>query len=151
MNALRFLFVPLAATFAFATPAFGAGEQDFRKIAPKITKNVGELLERAHYSRRKLDDAVSKQLLKNYLERLDYNHLFFTQKDVDGFNAKYATTLDDDIMLGNIDPALRIFEVYRKRVEDRVAKVKELPGRRTRRIPTSSGRTGSRAKCSTAR
>jgi len=28
---------------------------------------------------------VSKQLLKNYLERLDYNHLFFTQKDVDDF------------------------------------------------------------------
>jgi hypothetical protein len=76
----------------------------FPKIAPKVTENVSELLERAHYSKRKLDDGVSKQLLKNYLERLDYNHLFFTQKDVDDFNAKYATTLDDDLRVGNTQP-----------------------------------------------
>jgi carboxyl-terminal processing protease len=44
---------------------------------------------------------------------------------VDGFNAKYATTLDDDIMAGNVDPAVQIFTVYRKRVENRIAKVKE--------------------------
>jgi carboxyl-terminal processing protease len=126
MNALRILLVPLAASIALTIPGQGASEPDFKKIAPKITKNVGELLERAHYSRRKLDDSVSKQLLKNYLERWDYNHLFFTQKDVDGFNAKYATTLDDDIMAGNVDPALQIFAVYKKRVENRVAMVKEL-------------------------
>lgn len=125
MNAFRFLLAPLAVSIGLSLPGHSAGEPDFRKIAPKITKNVGELLERAHYSRRKLDDAVSKQLLKNYLERLDYNHLFFTQKDVDGFNAKYATTLDDDIMAGNVDPALRIFAVFKERLESRVTKVKE--------------------------
>ncbi len=125
MNAFRFLLAPLAASIALTIPGHGAGDVDFRKIAPKITKNVGELLERAHYSRRKLDDAVSKQLLKNYLERLDYNHLFFTQKDVDNFNAKYATTLDDDIMAGNVDPAIQIFKVFKERLEARVIKVKE--------------------------
>ena len=130
MNAFRFLLAPLAASIALTLPTYGGTDQDFRKIAPKIAKNVGELMERAHYSRRKLDDAVSKQFLKNYLERLDYNHLFFTQKDVDGFNAKYSTTLDDDIMLGNVDPALKIFELFKKRVEDRVAKAKELIGQK---------------------
>jgi carboxyl-terminal processing protease len=89
---------------------------------------VGRLLEQGHYSRKKLDDSMSKLLLKNYLESLDYNHLFFTQADVDGFTKKYATTLDDDILLGNPEPAFTIYNLYKKRVEDRVIKVKELIG-----------------------
>ena len=128
MKVLRFLVYPLAASIVFTPAVRGANDKDFKKIAPKVAQTVGELLEKAHYSRRRMDDTVSKQLLKNYLERLDYNHLFFTQKDVDGFSAKYATTLDDDIMAGNLDPSVKIFEVYRKRVEDRVGKVKELLG-----------------------
>ena len=126
MNVLRTLIAPLVLTFAIPPISQGAPAPfDFQKIAPKVTENVSELLERAHYSKRKLDDGVSKQLLKNYLERLDYNHLFFTQKDVDDFNAKYATTLDDDLRVGNTQPSVKIFPVYRKRVDDRVAKVKE--------------------------
>src|SRR5205823_12966035 len=42
------------------------------------------------------------------------------------FSAKYATTLDDDIMAGNVEPAVKIFDVYRQRVEDRAGKVKQL-------------------------
>src|SRR5688572_2329660 len=125
MNVLRTLIAPLVVTFALTPGLRGASDFDFQKIAPKVTENVSELLERAHYSKQKLDDRMSKQLLKNFLERWDYNHLFFTQKDVDEFNAKYATTLDDDLRVGNTQPALKIFEVYKKRVEDRVAKVKE--------------------------
>src|SRR5688572_31006477 len=125
MNVLRTLIAPLVVTFALTPGLRGASDFDFQKIAPKVTENVSELLERAHYSKQKLDDRMSKQLLKNFLEAWDYNHLFFTQKDVDEFNSKYATTLDDDLRVGNTQPALKIFTVYKKRVEDRVAKVKE--------------------------
>ena len=62
----------------------------------QIEISVGKLLEQGHYSRHKLDDSVSRLLLKNYLEALDYTHLFFTQKDVDFFIGRYGTTLDDD-------------------------------------------------------
>jgi carboxyl-terminal processing protease len=93
--------------------------------AGQISISVGRLLEQGHYSKRRLDDQVSKDLLKNYLEMLDYNHLFFTQKDVDAFSAKYATALDDDILLGNPNPAYEIYDLYQKRVEDRVTKIKD--------------------------
>ena len=129
MNVLRCLIVPVFASIALTPFARSGNDADFKKIAPKVAQTVGELLEKAHYSRRRLDDTVSRQLLKNYLERLDYNHLFFTQKDVDGFSAKYATTLDDSIMAGDLDPSLKIYEVYRKRVEDRVVVVKGLLGK----------------------
>ena len=126
MNVLRYLIAPLAASIAFAPAAQSAGDLDFKKIAPKVAQNVGELLEKAHYSRRKLDDTLSKQFLKNYLERLDYNHLFFTQKDVDGFNATYATTLDEAILAGDVAAAQKIFAIYKERATSRVEKVKEL-------------------------
>lgn len=118
----RIILASLAATLLVAPLVTGAPEPDYRKVA----QNVGRLLEEAHFSKRHLDDAVSKQFLKNYLERLDYNHLFFTQKDVDNFSAKYATSLDDEIGAGNTKPALEMFELFKKRVEDRVAKATEL-------------------------
>ncbi len=138
MNYIRCLAVSVASLIAFTPVSRGASDTDFKKIAPKVAQTVGELLEKAHYGRRRLDDTVSRQFLKNYLERLDYNHLFFTQKDVDGFSAKYATTLDDSIMAGDLDPSVKIFDVYRKRVEDRVAKVKALLGEK---FDFSSSRT----------
>ena len=92
----------------------------------QICISVGHLLEQGHYTKRKIDDAMSRDLLKNYLEALDYNHLFFTQADVDKFTAKYATALDDDILLGNPTPAFEIYNVFQKRVEDRIGKIKEM-------------------------
>ncbi len=117
----RLYLLPLV-SFVALTVAGGAAE------APdpgQIEISVGRLLEQGHYSRRKLDEKLSQQFLKNYLDGLDYNHLYFTQKDIDLFTAKYASVLQNDVLLGNPDPAFTIFNIYKKRVEDRVAKVKE--------------------------
>jgi carboxyl-terminal processing protease len=122
MKFSRLLRWPLAAAFALTVAHVRADEPD----PGQVEISVGRLLEQGHYSRKKLDDAMSKVLLKNYLEGLDYNHLYFTQKDVDAFTAKYGTTLDDDILFGNTEPAFAIYNLFKKRVEDRVVKVKEL-------------------------
>jgi hypothetical protein len=122
MTIFRTLLWPTLAVSLASLVSFGADEPD----PGQVQISVGKLLEQGHYSRKKLDDSVSRQLLKNYLDALDYNRSFFTQKDVDAITAKHATTLDDDILLGNPEPAFKIHEVYRKRVEDRVAKVKTL-------------------------
>ena len=124
MKSFHILSWPLAAVFAFAVPHLRADAPD----PGQVEISVGRLLEQNHYdhARRKLDDAMSRLQLKNYLEGLDYNHLYFTQKDVDQFTAKYATSLDDDILFGSTEAAFAIYDLYKKRVEDRVAKVKEL-------------------------
>jgi carboxyl-terminal processing protease len=92
----------------------------------QIGISVARLLEEGHYTHHPLNDEISRKLLTGYLEILDFSHLFFTQKDIDEFTAKYGTTLDDDVLLGNLKPAHEIFTVFSKRVEDRVAKIKEL-------------------------
>ena len=66
-----------------------------------------------------LDDALSREILTEYLKALDPGKLFFTAQDVASFGT-YATTLDDAIKSGQVDPAWAIFATYRQRVEDRI-------------------------------
>src|SRR5437660_6229975 len=94
--------------------------------AENICVSVGRLLEEGHYTQQKLNDELSRKFLHTYLELLDYSHLFFTQQDIDALNAKYRRSLDDDVLLGNLKPAYEIYDLYAKRVDEGVAKVKEL-------------------------
>jgi len=91
-----------------------------------VAMSVGRLLEEGHYTRQKLNEEVSKKFLQTYLEMLDFSHLFFTQKDVDQLNAKYGSSMAGDVLLGNLKAAYEIYALYTKRVDGRVAKIKEL-------------------------
>ena len=122
MKFLRFLRLPLASLFIFSLVGIAADEPNPGQVAIA----VGRLLEQGHYSRKKLDSKVSQVFLKNYLEGLDYYRLYFTQKDIDAFTSKYGESLHADIALANPDPAFVIFNLYKKRVEERIAKVKKL-------------------------
>src|SRR5438477_4600879 len=91
-----------------------------------IAVSVGNLLQEGHYTRQKLNEGLSKKFLQTYLELLDYSHLFFTQQDVDALNAKYGNSIAGDVLLGTLKPAYEIYDLYAKRVDERVAKIKEL-------------------------
>ena len=71
------------------------------------------------YRPRALDDALSREILTEYLKTLDPGKVFLTAQDVAGFDS-YATTLDDAIKTGQVDPAWAIFDVYRRRVNERI-------------------------------
>lgn len=100
----------------------GANEPD----PGQITVSVARLLENIHYSHQRLDNEMSKKVLRNYLESLDYNHLFFTQEDVDKFTAQWGTKLDEEILNGRTLAAHQIYDVFRQRVEARVAEAREF-------------------------
>src|SRR4051794_24573448 len=120
------LFRPLFSLSAIALAAAIAAAPALAKSdAGNVTTSVGRLLEEGHYTHQSLNDEVSKKFLKTYLELLDFSHLFFTQQDIDALTAKHGTSLDDDVLLGNLKPAHEIYDLYTKRVDDRVAKVKE--------------------------
>jgi carboxyl-terminal processing protease len=91
-----------------------------------IAMSVGRLLEEGHYTRQKLNEEISKKFLQTYLEILDFSHLFFTQQDVDTLDAKYGSSMAVDVLSGTLKPAFDIYALYTKRVDERVAKVKEL-------------------------
>jgi carboxyl-terminal processing protease len=117
----QLLLALLASAFLFSTPAIQA-----KSDADQICVSVGRLLEEGHYTHQQLNAEMSQKFLRNYIELLDFSHLFFTQKDVDALTAKYGTALADDVLLGNLKPAYEIYALYQKRVDERVAKIKEL-------------------------
>src|SRR5881296_4459014 len=117
-RSLAYCAILLTATIA-APPAVATSKET-------IAMSVGRLLEEGHYTRQKLNEEVSKKFLLSYLELLDFSHLFFTQQDVDALNTKYGNSTAGDVLLGTLKPAYEIYALYTKRVDDRVAKVKEL-------------------------
>jgi carboxyl-terminal processing protease len=80
---------------------------------------VNRVLERYHYRKVVLDDALSNRILDRYIESLDPNKSFFTQKDVDEFS-KYKHQLDNAIADGKLEPAFDIFRKFRRNVDQQV-------------------------------
>jgi len=82
-------------------------------------------LTRFHYKPTPLDDAMSQQIFKRYLDSLDGDKLFFTQADLDKF-AGYKDKLDDAIYDQDLSAPYAIFNIYEQRVGERVAYARTL-------------------------
>ncbi len=126
----RFLLPALlVAGSACLTPAVHGKSED--KMGD-IASTVARMLESAHYNRQPLNREVepgvtqARRALGRYFELLDYNRLFFTQEDIDEFTGQHGGSIQDDILLGNLEPAYDIYDRFIDRVEDRVAKIKVL-------------------------
>lgn len=114
----RNFFTPVAAAasaLALLLPSAQA-ETNFGQVA----MHVAYMLQNHHYSKQDFDDKVSGEMLHNYLNMLDFKHIFFTEQDVAGFKDKYETTLDDHVLMRNISPAIEIYDIYKERVKERV-------------------------------
>ncbi|MFZ4115331.1 MAG: carboxy terminal-processing peptidase [Chthoniobacterales bacterium] len=103
-----------------------------------VAATVGRILEQGHFLRLPLNDPnpphdpatpalnMPQRVLKNYLQFLDYNHLYFTQADISEFEQKYEPTISADLLRGDLTDAKIIYDRFRQRVEERVAKNKIL-------------------------
>lgn len=72
-----------------------------------------------HYSKPQINDAFSEKALNNYIETLDPSKVYFLQEDIDRFN-QYKHQLDDGILTGDVQPAFDIFNIYQKRLLERI-------------------------------
>jgi carboxyl-terminal processing protease len=91
-----------------------------------VAATVSQILEEAEYTQQSLDANMGQQVLETYLEGLDVNKLFFTQEEIDQIRNEYSSSLADDIRLGNLTPAKEIFAIFKKQVDERVAKIDAL-------------------------
>ncbi|MEO7387790.1 MAG: carboxy terminal-processing peptidase [Gammaproteobacteria bacterium] len=85
----------------------------------QVSRMVTRFVERAHYSRLTVDDALSDATLKTYLETLDGNRHYFLQSDIAYF-ARYKTTLDDALRSGDMEAVFDIFRLYRLRAQQNI-------------------------------
>src|SRR5437667_2735433 len=98
--------VVTAVAFFVATPQALQAKSD----AEQICVSVGRLLEEGHYTHQQLNAEMSQKFLRDYLELLDFSHLFFTQKDVDALTVKYGPALAEDVFLVKLKPAYEIYD-----------------------------------------
>lgn len=76
-------------------------------------------LEDKHYSRILFDDQFSHTVFDAYIDALDGSKLYFLQSDIDTLSA-YRDALDDTLKSGSIDPAFEIYNLYHRRLLERM-------------------------------
>ena len=76
-------------------------------------------LQTKHYSSIEIDDGFSSKVFDSYLDALDGSHLYFLKSDIDALSA-YRYTMDDSLKEGSVDPGFEIYNVYYKRVIERL-------------------------------
>lgn len=76
-------------------------------------------LEDKHYSRILFDDQFSHTVFDAYIKALDGSKLYFLQSDIDALSA-YRDALDDTLKSGSIDPAFEIYNLYHRRLLERL-------------------------------
>ena len=97
------------------------------KSASAVGQLVARMLEEVHYSHRPIDAAISRQALDNYIDAFDFNHLIFDKADVDRFRTLYGGDLGGRLKAaGDVAPAYEIFNLFVRRLEERVSVVREL-------------------------
>ncbi|MCU6435085.1 carboxy terminal-processing peptidase [Undibacterium sp. Jales W-56] len=82
-------------------------------------------LTRFHYKATPLDDAMSEKIFDRYLKALDPERLFFTQSDINQFSSA-RTKLDDAIYQEDLNIPFAIFNLYEKRLIDRLTYARDI-------------------------
>lgn len=117
----------LAASFLYITAmARGASERPTDSDLRALMVAVAQILEQSQYSQQELNSSVGRQVLETYLGALDPDKLFLTHQDVNQIRGKYGAGLNDDILLGNLEPAKEIFSIFRRRADERFAQIDAL-------------------------
>lgn len=89
-----------------------------------ITRAVVKIIETQHYDRPKINDKISRMVFEEYFNRLDPNHYYFLQSDIDSFSG-YREKLDDQLRQGDLRFADAVFDAFGRRVRNRLAFIKK--------------------------
>ena len=132
---LILLLLLTAANLYFANTSdkkttFASGKDTIKVITPapympQEDEVINTILSRYHYKKFDLNDSLSSVIFDRYLNSLDYNRSFFLASDIKRFE-KYRFKLDDDFKDGNVRPEFDIYNVFMKRLDNRIDYVKEL-------------------------
>ena len=121
LSPLSRVILPSLILGVFLAPKLKA-QTKYGELAARVTG----MLEDEHFYRQAFDDKMSKRVLTTYLEMLDYSRIYFTSEDIESFNEKYLTTIDDEVRKEGIPAATEIYSIYEERVRDRVNFAKSL-------------------------
>ena len=109
------LIATLLLFFATITCVSAAEISESKKIA-LLTKLIPHTLERIHYLHKPFNDQQSALTFEEYFILLDPAKSYFTQEDIDSFEA-HRYTLDDETEVGISSFAFEVYALYLERLD----------------------------------
>lgn len=95
----------------------------------KETVYAIDLIQRYHYKQTPFQELDPGRLIENFYEDLDGSRIFILQDDLEFAQQRFGSSLMSSyLFVGDLYPAFEMFNVYQKRVEDRLKWVQERLG-----------------------
>ena len=94
------------------------------ELAPRdyygnVARKLGDMLPKFHVLQHRLNDEVSQRAWTNLVSFYDFDHSVFLKSDLDGL-AKHDKLIDDDMRDGNVGFGFEVYNLYVKRLQERV-------------------------------
>jgi len=90
----------------------------------RVAKLVSTVIERQHYRQSPINDQLSSEVLKRFIEALDGQRSFFLASDIAEFE-QFRYKLDDAVTTGALDPVFTIYNRLQARNRERITHVIE--------------------------
>ncbi|HAI82815.1 MAG TPA: hypothetical protein DCL43_04040, partial [Chitinophagaceae bacterium] len=102
----------------WAYTSFGTSKDGTPTKQQILLQTIGAVLEEKHFSPKKINDAFSKSVFKEYFEKLDSEKNIFLQSDINSLK-KYETAIDDEIKGSNpVQFYTAVGEIFKKRIQE---------------------------------
>lgn len=88
----------------------------------KTAQIVTNMVSSRHINHPAVDDALSQRLLARFIQTWDPQKLYFLKSDIDQFETQ-KTSLDDQLLAGNVDFANTVFDRFRLRMTERADRI----------------------------
>ncbi len=86
----------------------------------EATKHIGQYLLRNHYRKISVNDSLSLQIFKRYIDNLDGSRSYFVASELDSLRKLYGTTLDDEFLAGKTNAGFSIYNFFLKRAKEKM-------------------------------
>ncbi|MFK7777224.1 MAG: carboxy terminal-processing peptidase, partial [Gimesia sp.] len=120
-SALSLCMVLLLGTVIFAQKSTVPNS----KTDSDTAKRVCAMVSRFHISGKPINDEVSRKLMRRYIKQLDPQKLYFYKSDITNFEAQ-KNQLDNQLIAGDVNFAYQCFDLYLKRLQERMDYAQQL-------------------------
>ena len=101
------------------SPLFLLAELSPRNYDGRIAQRLGDMLPRSHVLQMRLNDEISQRAWTNLVTLYDFDHSVFLKSDLDKL-AAHEKTLDDEIKAGDVSFGYDVYNLYLRRLCERI-------------------------------
>lgn len=108
-----------------ATATYQEGDLQPTATQKKVERLVYGILSNYHYRKIPVNDSLSSKIYDAYLKELDPNKVYFLASDIKDLE-DYRYTIDEQLNLGDLTSAFKIFNLYQTRMKERFAFIHQV-------------------------